>query len=576
MNSAVKSVTENRLNSNSLRGFDLVFGVIPLLLLAPLLAVEFWLLWSRTEMLFFPIPIILVTCFAVWHMRAPHLDQPLRALVARGLFLIGVAIFAACVSRLSPWLAHGSLVLLFASWAIERFGSVAWPRILGWSALLATSMRLPSDFDARLQSWLVQQSSAMLGNILDGIAVPYLKLADTFKMRGLEFSISECCASVYSIHALASAVVLLLLLTHRSLLVAIISLAVVPLWAIVQQVLMLLAVVLLRHFSERSASQGLDHTLIELAAFILVVSCCWASMFFLSKIFLPVPAADSQFEPEFLILNSVLCWPQPDPFAQDGPHRQPTGASLQRSLNASRVMQRVSWVGAVGLILLGFFSTYRWAIGAFNRFDVRLPSVSTEQLAKTEWKKSFPEVFNGWKQLEVSHRMQRTDGSDRATIQWRFGWQGQIIQLSVALPFNQHPRLATKYEALGWRVRVEQTKQYVPTVPKSFDANGKNEPETTLTAKDYWTELVISNELGGQAYAIVAYHPLFEPSGASTPQREMNSHPILEYQVELFCESGEELTMSQLSELYNGFYLANEHLRKEVEPRLRDLLGGAR
>ena len=119
------------------------------------------------------------------------------------------------------------------------------------------------------------------------------------------------------------ALFLLLLLTHRSLLVGIFSLLIVPLWAIIQQVLLLLAIVLIKQFSDRDASQGLDHTLVDMSVFIVVAGCCWATTWFLTKFFLPVPAADSQFEPEFLILNSVVCWPQPDPFANGEPASRP-------------------------------------------------------------------------------------------------------------------------------------------------------------------------------------------------------------------------------------------------------------
>lgn len=573
MSSVVESVSVNRLNSRSLLGFDLLFGVVPLLLLAPLLALEFQSLWHRPGMAFFPIPIFVVVGLAVWHASSPRLGHPQRVLLARGLFLVGVGIFGACVWQLSTWLAHFSLVLLFASWALERLGSVAWPRVMGWSALLATSMRLPGEVDSGLQNWIVRQSSAILGYILDGLAIPYLILADMFNMRGLEFSISECCNGVYSIHALASAVVLLLLLTHRSLLVGTISLLTLPLWAIVQQVLLLLAVVFLKHFSERDATGGLDHTLIELAVFVVVVSCCWASMWFMAKMFLPVPAADSQFESEFLILNSIVCWPQPDPFASGGPPNQLPEESQQRLMIASHLMGRVSRVGAIGLIVLGLLSTHRWVYGGFANDSIRLPSIHAQLLASTEWTEFLPEVFDHWNKMKVSRQILRTDGNDRAAIQWDFGWQGQILQLSVTLPFKGHPRLATKYEALGWRVLTEQAKQFVPSAQKPAGSSPESEPPTAPVEKETWTELSITNDLGGQARAIVAYHPLHELAATRTKPSKFPPQPILEYQVLLFCESGEELTMSQLSELYNGFYLANEHLRKEVEPRLRELLG---
>ena len=567
MSAVVESVNENRLNLKSQLGFDILFGMVPLLLLAPLLAWEFQLLWERPSMAFFPVPIFLAACFAIGHFRSLRSDHPQRVLVARGLYIVGVSLFGVSVWRLSPWLAHASLVLLFAAWAVERCGAVVWPRVMAWTALLTTSMRLPGDFDAQLQGWLVRQASAMLGYILDALAIPYLIRADLFSMRGLEFSISDSCAGMFSIHALASAIVLLLLLTHRSLLVGMISLMMVPLWVVVQQLLMLLAMVLLMHYGQRDASQGLDHTLIELGIFLFVVACGWSTMSFLARILLPVPAVDSQFEPEFWLINSVLCWPQPDPFAVDGPPFPLSEGPRQLSPNASRWMQRIVWVGTVGLISLGLVSTYRWMYDGFGGVATRLPPIQAEQLARTDWQASFPDVFDRWRKTDVSHQIQRIDGSDQATIRWHFGWQGQNVHLSVSLPFKSHPRLASKYEALGWRVLAEQTFQFIPDSPQSAVPESEHEPQSAV-AKQAWTELRISNELGGRALAIATYHPLSEPLQSS-------SQPILEYQVLLFCESGEELTKPQLSELYRGFQLANEHLHHEVEPRLRELLGGA-
>ena len=116
----------------------------------------------------------------------------------------------------------------------------------------------------------------------------------------------------------------------------------------------------------------------------------------------------------------------------------------------------------------------------------------------------------------------------------------------------------------------------MPRKPKSKSEPESHSPVLPPTApveKETWTELSITNDLGGQARAIVAYHALQALAATRAKPSKFPPQPNLEYQVLLFCESGEELTMSQLSELYNGFYLANEHLRKEVEPRLSELLG---
>ena len=63
MSSAVQSVASGGRTARLLLGFDLLFGILPLLLLLPMLAMEFQLLWQRTAMTFFPNPIVIVACF---------------------------------------------------------------------------------------------------------------------------------------------------------------------------------------------------------------------------------------------------------------------------------------------------------------------------------------------------------------------------------------------------------------------------------------------------------------------------------------------------------------------------------
>lgn len=573
MSSVVESVSGSRLVTRSAVAFDLLFGILPLLFLTPLLGMEFQSLWHRKAMSFFPVPILIVACFALWHLQSPRSNQPQRVLLARGFFLIGVGVFGAAVWKFSPLLAHCSFVLVFVGWAIERLGTVAWPRVIAWAALLATSMRLPGDLNTRLHEWLVHRSSATTGCILDGLSIPNLIRADTFSIRGLEFSLNECCTSVFSIHALASVVTLVLILSHRSLLVAILSLLSVPLWAIVQQVLLLLAIVLLKHFGERDASQGLDLALLETASFVIVAGCCWATSWFLAKILLPVPAADSEFELEFLILNSVACWPQPDPFAGPKPPNPSSENAARRSVTASQFAQRASLVGVVCLVALGFFSTHQVVYGRIAE-DSTLPPIDMKKVASTEWNKLFPETFERWRRLEATHQIQRIDGIDRAVITWQFGWQGQIIQLSLGMPFKSHPSLAAIYEAQGWRVVSEQAKQYTFSPQKPDGGPAMNESQPTSDAVHTWTELVISNELGGQALALVGYAPLQKQASATEPP--IPSLAGSEYQVILFCESGEALTAPQLAELYGGFQKANEYLRTEIEPRLLEMVVGTR
>ena len=587
MTSAVESVSELRLNSKPTIWFDLLFGLLPVLMVAPQLATEFQMLWSSASTRYFVIPIVILCGFVAWHWRSPRVEGVGRVSWARFLIVVAVILFGVAVWRNSPWLAHFSYPFFFAGWALERFGSVAWPRVLGWTLLLATSLRLPSGWDAGVQVWLVRQSSAMLGNVLDGLGIPYLIQTDTFSMRNLEFSVTECCYGFFGVQALASLVVLMVLVSHRSLLVAGLAILSVPFWAIIQNVLLLLSIVLLQHHTGRDASQGVDHWLIQLAAFLTVAINCWISIWFVSKLMEPVPAADSQFEPEFLLLNWLLCWPQPDPFAHQMPARAlavPAEAVANRKQLRCRIFQQLSWVAVIGMVGLGVVSTTRWSYGRAS--IAALPVVKDTDLAEYEWKETFPPTFGPWRQLAAAYGSKTEDGVKRMVIDWQFDWLGQIVQLQLTFPYNQRPRFADRYESKGWQVLKEEPRQYVPKKsPETTAARGSavqtessggatatagaTGPSASQELPLRWSELSVSNELGGRATALVAYHRLDGQDEAS----ESSLPPSLEYQVVLFCESGTDLTTQQMAELSRGFQLVNERLQRLVEPQLQKLLG---
>ncbi len=591
MSSVVAQTSAHRPNSKPTLWFDLIFGLLPLVLAAPMLSLEFQLLWSRLSMRYFVVPVIVVAILVAWNFRSQRAELPLRVFWARTIFSLGVVVFGLSVWRNSPWVALLSYILLFTGWAIERFGNVAWPSLLGWSALLITSMRLPGDWSDHLREWLVNQASAILGHILDGLAIPFLIQADTFSMRDLEFSIRECCAGPYSIHALASLVVLMLLFGRRSLFAAFVLLLTLPCWLIIQNVLLLLAVVLLQHFGNRNATQGVDHIVVQLAAFGVVAICCWVTSWFLARMLQPVPAADSQFEPEFLLLNSVLCWPQPDPFAGDA-QVDVKGERLESgnwAIAGSQALRRLSWVAAVSMVAFGGVSTHRWAYGDSARtIAATEPRLDESKFKQHPWKETFPASFGRWRQMVTAHGTKVENGIARGWVDWQFDWQGQVVQLQIAFPYVQRPQFAAQYEAKGWQVLSQELKQLAPNTDAETAVNSvtnnvanndlktdarapNNQPANRASvAQQDWTIINVANELGGRATAIVTYHKLDSTLQATDSQNAT----AIEYQVVLFCESGDELTQPQLMEMYNHFLQANALLQNAVAPHLHEMVGG--
>ncbi len=538
-------------------------------MLLPMASVEFQRLWLTPEFRFFPIPIAVVAIWTLVQKREIRTQVSTRLIFARILYLFAAVALGVGVWKSVPWLAHFSLVLLFTSWALEQLSALPWPKVIGWSLLLATSLRFPTGVYEAVDHWILRQSTWGVSKILDGLSIPFLVQADTFSMRGLTFQISECCAGVFSWSALLSAAVLILLLHRRSLLTALCTLMTLPLWYIVQQMILMLVVVLLKHQNGRDASQGVDHMLLQLGIFVVILFCVWSSAWFFGRLFQAVPAADGEFEPEFLLLNAMLCWPQPDPFANHPVAAKPTDVvESGRAKWGSSIAKQLSWAGAACLIALGGIATQRWVHGglALNR---ALPRVDAKLLNETPWKSYFEADVPGRRLLSQRHELTREEKVERALVRWQFDWkEGQVIDLSLSFPHEDQQSAAATFENLGWRILSEQKRAFSPTARTAQDGNSNNSNDDAKAAvREPWLELKMSNELGGFAHALVTTLPLQDESSGQT-------HPFVARCL-LLCESGEELSAQQLSELYAEFYRMTTQLRETALNATRKTLAVA-
>ncbi len=266
MSSNVESVNATRLNLGRRLLQSTLLYALPMLMMLPMAFVEFQRLWLVPEFRFFPIPCIVVFDLGLAATAWLSHTAPMRLIAARLVYIAAAIVFGVGVWKSIPWLAHLSLVLLFCAWSLEQLGSLPWPKVIGWSLLLATSMRVPIGIYDAVSVWFLRQSSWCMSKILDGLAIPFLIQADTFNMRGLTFRISECCAGFFSWSGLLSATVLILLIHRRSLLTGICTLLTLPLWYVVEQAILMLTVVVLKHSYDRDASQGVDHLLLQIVS----------------------------------------------------------------------------------------------------------------------------------------------------------------------------------------------------------------------------------------------------------------------------------------------------------------------
>ena len=120
----------------------------------------------------------------------------------------------------------------------------------------------------------------------------------------------EACSGIGSLYALLAVAVLLLIQNRRSFFVSLLSLATVPIWAIMGNFIRLLAIAVGQEYFGRDLSHGTDHELLGLVTFAIAGVCFWLTEYFLSAMLYPVPASEPEFATVFQAYNHVLIWPQ--------------------------------------------------------------------------------------------------------------------------------------------------------------------------------------------------------------------------------------------------------------------------
>lgn len=541
---------------------DILYGLIPLMALAPMLLVEFRSAWERLHLRSFPLPIALVLLWLAWQMmgRAPRVAiRSRRRIVAYSVFLLAAMATIANYWMFSPWVAHACMVLCFAAWALLRLNSVGVASIFAFTVLLATSLRLPGALDLQVNQWFDGAAGSLCTPVLDSLAIPCLHLADTLTLRGIEFRVSEVSRNFYSVNAFLFMTILLCILQRRSLMAGCLSLLTLPVWFLIYKLLLLLSVVLLQHYAQWDVSRGREYALLASLLFVVVVVCHGMVMTCISRLCFPVPAADSDFEPEFQLLNRLLCWPQLDPFHVETelPTPIPTGEMPDSSpaLPWDKIelfLKRTALAGVVGILVAGV--ALLTPVQAALRTNVPLPKLSVEQLPSIATQELIPAAVQEMRLVDFTSGMERAGELDRAVYRWRFGWQGQLVQLDLVLPFAQPPGVTEQMAAIGWKVL-------------SFDVQRTVNAADEAAAGHFVSQLRLENELGGKSFLFSTTRAMPRPANSDL------ANPAPLFQVKLFCESGEPLSRPQIQRLRQLFDELVSKVESAVTANLSKLLG---
>lgn len=570
--------------------WDIWVLLVPLAAMLPMLLIQWQHLMSRSERQFFPLLVVIALYFPLRAIaKAPRESEtsptllPIwRARAAVGSLGLAVAIYALGVWLFSPWLAHLAAIITFFAWALGRCVQTPWSTVLAWTGLLAVTLPLPLNYDQEFINWLQSSSSWACSAALDAIGVPHFRRANVIEVRGRQLFVEEACSGIGSMYALLAAAALLVFVNGRSLVVSAVTLASVPVWAMLGNFIRLLAIALAQHFYERDLSHGTDHELLGLLTFSLAALGLWMTEWMATNLLQPVPPTAPEYAFAFRTANAVLCWPDKDPFANVEPEDEtPAERKAREAARAARQARQEAAVRRVrpwelqplrrtvlatsGLALvLGIAPAIVVTRGNPTEIlSFGLPSYSPKELEQFPAADSMPEQLGQWTRVgfKTEHRSSASLFGEHSRI-WEYQRGDDFLAVSMDFPFRGPHPLEVCYTNSGWTVDEIEIRD---------DEEGQAWP---------WTQLRLSNDFGSQAF--VCYSTFTEDGqpyslglesvldkktssriAAALTSRDSAFQPVC-YQVQILCESGKKIGQEEEAELRQRFLQARQQLLEQV------------
>lgn len=562
--------------------WDLLVGVLPLVALSPLLVYQTANLSSRDHMRFFPLVLLAIAIWIVMGFRdATEARGRIRVWTAISLSVVAALIYLYAVWIFSPWLAHLSLLFVFAAWALGRFGHKHWVSIAGWTALFATTLPWPWGWDQGFSNWLQSAATWCSAKALDALAIPCLQNGSSIETRDMLVVADEVCGGLGSVYAFGAFAILLGLLQHSGFIVGFKTLLLVPLWTLMGHFLRIFGILSLQEYAHRDFSNGWDYRILEGTTTAIVLLLIWCSSRFFRRIFEPIPVADAEFGPVFSGLNKLFCWPQPDPFDNLEPEdeyekqrflkrraelleQQPKQATfLWSSLPATLWTVRI--VPAV-LLIAALLPVISLASQGLSSLNFGRPKFSLAQVEGLAGPDALSDTLEDQSQVEGEARVgwkkvgfqivQRNPRSRQGEFSLRWGYRSNEGEFtaSIDLPF------------LGWNDPID-----------GLQLRGWKAGPVDIRWQDDWPwgECELENELGGKE---TIFYTLFTRSGepyTNVPSRllpeqvtesvdvetaaaNQQSATAVTYQFQLLSESGGELSQAKREALRAQFLQLRE------------------
>lgn len=528
--------------------------ILPLLCMSPSLFAQSKRLVSQQALLFFPFSTALGIWFLGWTCVYKAASYR-RARLGELFFVIGVGLSVFGIFWISPLIVQFAAIVVVFAWALVAYGGSSWTRIMAICSLFAVSVPLPGGLDSRIGVGLQSIAAWACNGFLDAISIPNILEGDALQVGANRISVSGVCSGADSLNALIAAALAILVYRRSTLLVGVLTIATVPFISVLGNMIRLLAIALGMEYFGVSLSTGVGHALIATLVFGADLACILCSHFAIEALVEPMP--DSEAEKQNALIrgyNQLATWPNKVTSELD-----PSVPANETNWSPSRV--------AIGLcsvlcVLFGSLSAYS---AMFRINDGAEVSGFSEELAATfPTNDAFPSEFNGIRKISFD-----ASGNTQGVFShgWKFDNRGNQVFVSLNFPFQGWSTLSEGYQAVGWRILdVKELEQETASVKgMAFDEFKMQNPYGLFGF--VWVGFFDEN--GIPVERSITAKQLSRKNIISMLQNDRNEQVPISYQVQVFFESGRDLSEAELARNRKLFFEIFERVRQASETPLQ-------
>ena len=549
----------NAFQKKKLRIWLLLGLAIPILGMLPLLATQFQSLVQQPKSLFFPLSIA-IGVWLLFRTKGYGLACGLRANISLGVALIGMGLAAIGTYWFSPWIVQFASVVVLFGWALGAFAGTPWTRVFAICCLFAVTVPPPSGFDATINARLQSISSWGCSGFLDAIGVANIVEGNVLQIAEKKLMLSEVSGGADSFSALMAIGMSLVVLRRSTFLVSLATMAAVPLCYLLGNMLRLLAIAFGFGNFESDLSAGTGYFVSATIFFLFSIGCLVLSHVSIAAILEPISLGRGANNLT-AFYRLVTSWPETkewSPRFSDDTGVPPSPISGYRLVLLA--------VPSLVCILFGGLASY--VALASGRENVASVGLSEEQAAMLPSQNAFPNQFGSLRLTGYTPTVQNSANPiGRYSHLWKFEDKGSQSYVSLEFPFQGWRPIWVGYESSGWKI--------LGIEPVDVPAD---EGHAELQIEEF----EMQNPYGLYGYVWYAF---FDDQGVPTQheneiggsrinifsrlQKSPKSTLRKYFQVQLFLESGRELTELETQSNRKLFIEVFERIRQQSEVALK-------